>query len=118
MSLKTFCQSARVCSKSTGYGEERGHGKCLDEHETHDRRMKLTLGDLAQVGLRSAEPDLVLDVLVRLRLVLQRDNAALVVRTRALVVERHRAVPLEVRHRGDGCVHWQLTVVHTETVPT
>ena len=76
----------------------------------------LTLGDLAEVRLRGAEEDLVLDLLVRLRLVLERRDAALVVRPRALVRDRHRAVPLEVRHGRDWGVNWDLVVVHTKAV--
>ena len=78
--------------------------------------MPRTLGDLAEVDVGMTEPDLVLDSLVRLGLVRQRDEAALVVRPVALVVERHETVALEVRNWDNGRVNWELLVVDTETV--
>ena len=74
------------------------------------------LCDLAEVCLCSAEEDLVLDRLIQLGLVHERHDAALVVRARGLVVDRHETVPLEVRNGRDRCVDWQLAVVDTETV--
>lgn len=63
-----------------------------------------------------AEPRLVLNLLVRLRLVLEGNQAALIVRARTLADERHGTVTLEVRDRCNGCVDWQLVVVRTQTV--
>ena len=57
-----------------------------------------------------------LDVLVRLRLVLERQDAALVVRARALVVERHESVALEVRNGCDRRIDRQLAVVRAQTM--
>ena len=57
-----------------------------------------------------------LDVLVRLRLVAEWCDRALVVGTRALVVECHETVALEVRDWRNGRVDGQLGVVDTETV--
>ena len=57
-----------------------------------------------------------LDRLVQLRLVRKWHDAALVVRARALVRDRHEAVPLEVRDGRDGRVDGDLRVVHAETV--
>lgn len=46
----------------------------------------------------------------------QWDQAALVVRPGALVVERHKAIALEVGDGDDGRVDRQLVVVDAETV--
>ena len=77
---------------------------------------KHTLSDLAEVGLSGAKEDLVLDVLVRLRLVAEWCDGALVVGTRALVVECHETVALEVRDWRNGRIDGELGVIDTETV--
>ena len=76
----------------------------------------LTLCDEAQVDVGVAEPRLVLDLLVRPRLVRQRNEAALVVGARSLVVDGHETIALEVRDWRNGRVDGELGVVDTETV--
>lgn len=43
-------------------------------------------------------------------------NTALVVGSAPLRMEGHRTITLEVGNFGDGCVDWQLLVVHAETM--
>lgn len=76
----------------------------------------LTLGDLAQVSLSSADEDLVVDVLIRTLLVRKRGDRADVVRPRALANERHRTSTLEVSDGSDRRVDGELVVVCAETV--
>ena len=76
-----------------------------------------TLRDVAQVDRSGAEEDLVLHARVRLRPVRERRDARLVVGARALVVDRHRSIALEVRDGDDGRVHGELAVVDAEAMP-
>lgn len=67
------------------------------------------------VGLAFSVTDRTMDGTLVLE-VSQRSNAALVVRTRTLVVEGHRTITLEVGHCNSGLVNRELGVIDTKSV--
>lgn len=75
-----------------------------------------TLSDEAQVGIGVTQPQLVPRVLINLRLVGQGNQAALVVGSRALVIDGHETITLEVGNWYKRCVDWELAVVYAETM--
>ena len=77
---------------------------------------QLTLGDLDEIELRSAEIHLMLHAGIRLLLVRKREDRALIIRARALRNVRRRAVALEVRDGHGWRIDRQLLVVHTEAM--
>lgn len=62
------------------------------------------------------EPQLVLGLLVRLLLVREGHQAALVVGAPPLVIDGHETITLEVGNRDERLVDGELLVVDTETV--
>lgn len=88
--------------------------------------MRLTFGDLAQVEESPAEPSLVLSGPLEITSITresslvanirQRHNGALIVGTRALVVDSHESIALEIGNGTKGSVNWELVVIDTKTV--
>jgi len=78
--------------------------------------LEVKFANSAELVAGIADELLVLGILVRLLLVSQRRDRALIVGTRTLVVVGGGTVALEVGDGDDRCVNGQLLVVHTQTV--